>query len=90
MGMRYLAFIPLGIALSLWCGVILVALIRGIGSRCPRCSSGKIRPSMHRGVVEKTLPRFIRPYRCIFCGRRFFASRSADYMGARRNRAIAH
>ena len=79
MGTRYIAaLIVVGIVLALWSGPVLIALIRGEGSKCPRCSLTGIRRTRRR-VLEKTLPKFIKPYRCPKCEKRFLVCRSTDY-----------
>jgi hypothetical protein len=41
---------------------------------CPNCGESKTRRSHRQGVVEWIISVFlIRPYRCMTCGRRFFA-----------------
>jgi hypothetical protein len=64
------------IALTVWCGATLLALRRGKPSKCPRCTSDRIRPSWPQ-AVEKALPRVVCPYRCEACANRFFARRTA-------------
>ena len=62
-----------------WLGVVVKAFIRGKPVVCPRCSA---KGSIHRSIrkpAEVVLPRFIRPYRCNMCNRRFYGVRSVDY-----------
>jgi len=68
------------IAAGLWAGLTILGLIRGETSKCPRCYSTWTRPTWRWRAVEKTLPPFIRPYRCHNCMKRFFACQSTDYM----------
>jgi hypothetical protein len=80
MRILYIAVVILPmIALALWSGIIIVGLIRGECSKCPRCLTTWIRPSRRLRAGEKILPRFIRPYRCDNCRKRFFTCRSTDY-----------
>ena len=72
------AILPM-FALALWSGIIIVGLIRGECSKCPRCSATWIRPSRRRRVGESLLPRFIQLYRCDNCRRSFLTGRSTDY-----------
>jgi len=74
-------------AAGLWAGFIVVGLIRGETSKCPRCSSPWIRPSWRRRGVEKTLPRFICLHRCDNCRKRFFP---ANQPITRRMAVIGH
>jgi len=67
------------IGLAVWLGVVVKAFIRGKPVVCPRCSA---KGSIHRSIrkpVEMVLPRFVRPYRCNMCDKRFYAIRSVDY-----------
>jgi hypothetical protein len=72
---RYIAASLIIIALASWLSVIVIGLIRGKVSKCPRCFSKGIRPSWPR-LLDKTLPRCIIPYRCDPCKNRFYARRS--------------
>lgn len=67
------------IAVGLWSSIVILGLIRGQCSKCPRCRSNLIRRSWHRLAVEKSLPRFISTNRCDHCRKRFFACQSTDY-----------
>ena len=42
---------------------------------CPACRSWQIRRSRRRNLVEKGMALFVRPYRCMDCGFRFFQYR---------------
>ncbi len=83
MRIRYMALLSLAsVLLVAWLAVVLTARRRGIRDKCPSCTSNRIRPSWPK-LMEKALPRFVCPYRCEACQKRFFALRRAWPVGVR-------
>jgi hypothetical protein len=79
MRIRYVALLVLLGCLAalgaMFIAVLLTARRRGNPSQCPRCDARRIRPSWPL-AIEKVFPRFVCPYRCESCKKRFFASRA--------------
>ena len=77
MRIRYVLLLAMAVpTIAVWSFVLLTAHLRGIPSSCPSCFSHRVRPSWPQ-LVERFLPRFVCPYRCEACKRRFFARRGA-------------
>jgi hypothetical protein len=64
--------------LILWSSVVLMALLRGRTSICPRCKSNRTRPSWPK-LSDRLFPRFVVTQRCEFCRKRFFSGKPMDY-----------
>ncbi|MGD1095660.1 MAG: hypothetical protein ABSB35_27165 [Bryobacteraceae bacterium] len=81
--MKIVSQISVGLAvvpLTLWMGVVVLALLRGEATRCPKCRSRRIRRSWPR-FKDRFLPLFVLARRCEVCRRRFYAVQSIDYTG---------
>ncbi len=75
MRLSYLIALALGFAVLLsWLTPAIAGLVRGYNvSTCPRCRSLKIRPSFPKFVDGILNPTHIKPFRCEWCRKRFYA-----------------
>ncbi len=71
----YLIALGLGfVALLPWLTLAIVALVGGYNvSKCPRCRSLRIRPSALKFGDKILNPTHIKPFRCEWCHKRFYA-----------------
>jgi len=73
--LSYLIALGLGfVVLFPWLTLAIVALVRGYNvSNCPRCRSLRVRPAFPKFVDKILNPTHIKPFRCEWCHRRFYA-----------------
>jgi hypothetical protein len=73
--LSYLIALALSFVVLLpWLRLAVVALVRGYNvSKCPRCRSLRIRPSAFKFMDKILDPTHIKPFRCEWCYKRFYA-----------------
>ncbi len=73
-----IAAILLSALLIVWLSIVILALIRGHTSRCPRCRTLRTRPAWPR-LSDQLFPSFVITQRCEFCRKRFYSGKPVDY-----------
>lgn len=66
------------VLLIVWVSIVILALIRGKTSRCPRCRTLRTRPAWPR-LSDRLFPSFVITQRCEFCRKRFYSGKPVDY-----------
>lgn len=61
-----------------WLSIVVLALVRGKTSRCPRCRTLRTRPAWPR-LSDRLFPNFVITQRCEFCRKRFYSGKPVDY-----------